>query len=39
MWYVYNSEDSWECGWCVDSREEAERQCEEDPNLRMLYVG
>lgn len=33
MWYVYNIEASWECGWSVDSEEEAIRECEADDSL------
>lgn len=39
MWYVFFKEDSWECGWSVKSREEAERFCENNPDYCFVYVG
>ena len=38
MWIVYNIEDSADCGWEVPDREEAERQCYENPELTYKYV-
>jgi len=39
MWIVYNREDTYDCGWEVESREEAIQQCEEDENLTYVYVS
>ena len=39
MWYVFNRQDSWECGWTVKSQREAIKQCAEDENLTYCYVG
>lgn len=39
MWIVYNMEDSPECGYQVENREEAERICNNDPNMTSIYKG
>lgn len=39
MWYIYYHGDSWESGWTVSSREEAEEYCERFPGYRYVYVG
>ena len=38
MWYVYNRQDSWQCGWVVKSEEEALKQCIENDELTCKYV-
>lgn len=38
MWYVYNRQDSWQCGWVVKSEEEALKQCIENDELTYKYV-
>lgn len=38
MWYVYNKEDSWQCGWQVANEQEALRQCAENKNLTCMCV-
>ena len=38
MWYVYNVEDSWEHGFVVATRGEAERICREDESKTYSYV-
>lgn len=38
MYIVYNwKEDSPDCGWSVESEEEAIRQCDENPDLNYIY--
>ena len=37
MWYVYNKQDSWECGWEVETEDEAIQQCKEDEELTYCY--
>ena len=39
MWYVFNKEDSWECGWSVDSEKDAIKQCDADTSLNYCYVS
>ena len=39
MWIVYNKEDSWECGYSVNSRAEAEAECDKDEDLTYRYVS
>ena len=39
MWIVYYKDDSWECGWSVKSRQEAERYCADNPDYRYVYVN
>lgn len=39
MWYVYNKQDSWECGWTVASEAEAKKKCAENEELTYTYVG
>ena len=39
MWIVYNKEDSWQCGWSVNSEQEAIAECERDKNLTYKYIG
>ena len=39
MWYVYNVQDTWMCGWTVESREEAIAQCKADSELTFCYIG
>lgn len=39
MWYVYNKEDSWMCGYPVSSRQEAEAICNENKEMDYCYIG
>lgn len=39
MWYVYNIEDSWQCGWTVENEQEAIQQCMANEELTYCYVG
>lgn len=39
MWYVFNREDSWQCGVQVSSEVEAIRRCKEDSSLTYMYVN
>lgn len=39
MWIVFNRQDSWQCGWAVESEAEAKRQCEEDESLTYIFAG
>lgn len=39
MWYVFFHEDSWQCGWSVKDRSEAEKYCAEHPDYRFIYIG
>jgi hypothetical protein len=39
MWIVYNKEDSWECGYSVNSRAEAEAECDKNEDLTYRYVS
>lgn len=38
MWIVYNKEDSWTCGWQVNSEKEALEQCLKNDNLTYKYI-
>ena len=37
MWIVYNMQDGSDCGWEVETEEEAIRQCEEDDSLNYVW--
>lgn len=39
MWYVYNKQDSYECGYAVESREVAEAICDANDEMTCCYVG
>ena len=39
MWFVYYKEDSWECGWSVESEKEALQYCNENPDYRCIWVN
>lgn len=39
MWYVYNRQDTWQCGWEVETESEAIEFCNDDNELTYCYVG
>lgn len=39
MWYVFNREDSWMCGWVVANMDEAINQCNRNSELTYCYIG
>lgn len=38
MWYVYNCQDSWQCGYSVASESEAIVICDTDDTMTYCYV-
>lgn len=39
MWYVYNINDSWHCGFTVANEDEAAKHCAQNPDYTYKYVG
>lgn len=39
MWMVFNTQDSWECGYSVSCESEARSICEADNTMDYCYVG
>lgn len=39
MWIIYYKDDSWQCGWSVESEQEALQYCKKHPDYRCIWVN